>query len=47
MDFGRLPNINNVDFSLQPTPLQTQKVLQAAPKDKKAQIYIGCPVWGE
>jgi uncharacterized protein YecE (DUF72 family) len=47
MDFGRLPNINNVDFSLPPTPPQTQKVLLAAPKGKKAQIYIGCPVWGE
>lgn len=47
MDFGKLPNVNHVDFSLPPTAAQTLKVLETAGKSPSPQIFIGCPVWGE
>lgn len=47
MDFGRLPNIENVDFTLPKTPQQTWEVLSNSPANKKAEVYIGAPVWGE
>lgn len=47
MDFGRLPNIESVDFSLPETPVLTHEVLAQNKTDKPCDIYIGCPVWGE
>lgn len=47
MDFGRLPNIENVDFTLPPTPPETIKVVGKTANNKTPEIYIGCPVWGE
>lgn len=47
MDFGRLPNIENIDFSLPPTPHETIEVLGKSDKGKSTKVYIGCPVWGK
>lgn len=47
MDFGRLPNIENTDFSLPETPKETFAVLEKTVNNKTNEIFIGCPVWGE
>lgn len=47
MDFGKVANVNAVDFSFPPDAPITAKVLAAAKKTKqKPEIYIGCAKWG-
>lgn len=41
MDFGKLPSVDNVDFSLPPEPPQNATLLAALPKVTKSTIYLG------
>jgi len=41
MDFGKLPSVDNVDFSLPPEPPQNATLLAALPKATKPTIYLG------
>jgi uncharacterized protein YecE (DUF72 family) len=41
MDFGKLPSVDNVDFSLPPEPPQNAALLAALPKTTKPTIYLG------
>src|SRR5262245_35026499 len=41
MDFGKLPSVDNVDFSLPPEPIQNAEVLAALTKPAKPAIYLG------
>lgn len=41
MDFGKLPSVDGVDFSLPPEPLQNGLVLAALPKTGSPALYIG------
>ena len=46
MDFGKLSNIKNVDFTLPPDPLETLKILRGLPKqDGLPRVYVGCTGW--
>lgn len=46
MKFGKLPSIENVDFSLPITPKETETVLKALPiSNEKPEVYIGCTGW--
>lgn len=47
MDFGKLDNVDRVDFSLPPVPKETAEVLNKTGKSGQAELFIGCPVWGE
>lgn len=46
MDFGRLQNIENVNFTLPPDHAGTVKVL-GGEKASKCSVYVGCPIWAE
>ena len=46
MKFGKLLNIEEVNFSLPPTPLQTIEVLKHLKKDAEFKFYIGATGWG-
>jgi uncharacterized protein YecE (DUF72 family) len=41
MDFGKLPSVDNVDFSLPPEPPQNAALLSSLPKITKSTIYLG------
>jgi len=45
MHFGRLENIENVDFSLPGDHPANTKYLKESIPSKKPEVYIGCPVW--
>ncbi|BDS11043.1 DUF72 domain-containing protein [Aureispira anguillae] len=46
MEFGKLKNISNVDFSMGEVPLSTTKLLKKIPKDNvKPSFYFGCTGW--
>ena len=46
MEFGKLHNIENLDFKLSPTPLETVNLLRGLPKrETLPTIYIGCTGW--
>ncbi|MFN0204048.1 MAG: DUF72 domain-containing protein [Bacteroidia bacterium] len=45
MEFGKLENIENVDFSLAPLSERSLAVLGGKAAEKLA-VYVGCPVWG-
>ncbi|MFC6996327.1 DUF72 domain-containing protein [Rufibacter roseus] len=45
MDFGRLPDISNVDFRLPQDHQQTAHVLALSERPTKPSIYLGCPTW--
>ena len=44
MDFGKLPNIEGVDFALPPDHPDTSRVLGGAAHPNPV-AYVGCPVW--
>ena len=47
MKFGKLPNVENVDFSLPPEPTGNQAVLQKVKRPNATQhLYIGATGWG-
>lgn len=41
MDFGKLPSVDNVDFSLPPEPPQNAALLSSLPRTTKSTIYLG------
>ncbi|WP_394990453.1 DUF72 domain-containing protein [Emticicia sp.] len=45
MDFGKLQDISNIDFTLPPDNPLTAKFLDLAPKSQKSNIYFGLPIW--
>jgi len=45
MKFGKLPNIDQVDFSLPPDAEGTASILAKLPQSK-SQLYVGCTGWG-
>ena len=46
MKFGKLPSIENVDFTLPTPPKETEQVLHAIPPTtQKPKAYIGCTGW--
>ncbi len=45
MKFGKLPNVESVDFSLPETPQQTLRTLKQYPGDQPLRIYIGATGW--
>ncbi len=47
MDFGRLPSIDHVDFSLPKDLPATKILLNSKSSGEKFQLFVGCPVWGE
>ncbi|MCW3083802.1 MAG: hypothetical protein JWP12_1168 [Bacteroidetes bacterium] len=46
MDFGRLPSIDHVDFTMPPDNIHTSTILNSSRVASPA-IYIGCPVWAD
>jgi hypothetical protein len=46
MDFGKLPSLDNIDFTLPQDHADTARVLQQATKIQP-KIFIGCPVWAD
>jgi uncharacterized protein YecE (DUF72 family) len=46
MDFGRLENIDHVDFSLPKDHPATTKILRGK-ATTNPKVYIGCPIWTE
>lgn len=46
MEFGKLPNIENLDFSLPPDTSETAILLRGLPKSETLPyVYIGCTGW--
>ena len=48
MDFGKVENIDEIDFTLPPDALQTEQMFAGLKGHKKteAQIFVGCAKWG-
>ncbi|MCU0436963.1 MAG: DUF72 domain-containing protein [Raineya sp.] len=44
MDFGKLKDISNVDFSLPAESNENKRVLSQK-SDKVLEVYVGCPIW--
>lgn len=44
MDFGKLTNVDQVDFTLPPDAPQTASVIARSPQATPV-LFIGCPVW--
>lgn len=45
MDFGKVKNVDNIDFSLPPDAFETTAMLENSVPNSSPAIYIGCPVW--
>ena len=45
MDFGKLPDVSGVDFTLPPDNLLTEKVLSSANTAYPLEAYLGPPIW--
>ncbi len=45
MDFGKLSDLSQVDFTLPPDHPDTLPLLQQYKTNKKADVYVGLPVW--
>lgn len=46
MDFGRVKDVDAVDFSMPPDDKITQQLFKGLKKKAKPHIYIGCAKWG-
>ena len=46
MDFGKLPNVDHVDFTLPPDPPENELIIPGK-KPNKLKIHLGAPVWGD
>ncbi len=46
MDFGKLPNIENVDFTFPMEHMGNVNILPGFPSEEFS-IHIGCPIWAE
>ncbi|MGB0455182.1 MAG: DUF72 domain-containing protein [Bacteriovoracaceae bacterium] len=47
MDFGRIENFQNIDYSIPSSPEANDVILQKKPKTKDPVLYTGLPVWGD
>lgn len=47
MDFGRVADIQSVDFRLPPDPAHNAVLLESKSSGQPLQVFTGCPVWGE
>ncbi len=45
MNFGKVNNPGDIDFSLPKDAPQTKKILEAHKKDKPLEAYVGCAKW--
>ncbi len=45
MEFGKLPDISQINFQLPPQDERTTKLLQTLPKHKHTDFFVGCPIW--
>jgi uncharacterized protein YecE (DUF72 family) len=46
MDFGRVDNLKDVDFTFPDDHPVTDKLLKSLKKKKKRHVYVGCAKWG-
>jgi len=46
VDFGKLSDISQVDFSLPAESKENKRILPQKPATKP-QIYVGCPIWSQ
>ncbi|AHI05477.1 hypothetical protein BDW_04845 [Bdellovibrio bacteriovorus W] len=46
MEFGKIHNIENVNWSLPEDDPQTHTFLNSLPKDSECKFYVGAPSWG-
>ncbi|MNJ96881.1 hypothetical protein D3C87_146150 [compost metagenome] len=46
MEFGKLPSIENVNWTLPPTEALSLEYFKSLPAGGKTQFYIGTPAWG-
>lgn len=47
MEFGRVTNIDEVDYTLPSTHALSEKTFEKLSISQKPHIYIGCPVWAD
>jgi uncharacterized protein YecE (DUF72 family) len=47
VDFGRLPSVDHVDFSLPADASGTKLLLNSKASNNNFELFVGCPVWGE
>lgn len=47
MDFGKLSNVDDINFSLPPDHRRTKQVLKENKSKKGLKIFVGAPVWGD
>lgn len=47
MDFGKLPDVDEIDFSLPPDHPRTKLVLKENSSRKELKVFVGAPVWGD
>jgi uncharacterized protein YecE (DUF72 family) len=46
MEFGKLPDISQVNFAMPPSDIGTEKLLQNLQGiSQKTEFFVGCPVW--
>lgn len=45
MDFGKLPDVSGVDFTLPPDNPLTEKILSSKNSDIPVEAYLGPPIW--
>ena len=46
MDFGKLSDISQIDFSLPAESKENRRILPEKPTEKP-EIYVGCPIWAQ
>jgi len=46
MDFGKLKNIDNIDFALPADNVNNKKILNRI-SGVKPMVYVGCPIWAD
>lgn len=46
MDFGRVLNVDAVDFTMPPDHASTKTFLKTLKKDSPPKVYVGCAKWG-
>jgi uncharacterized protein YecE (DUF72 family) len=46
MDFGRIKNLDDIDFTLPSDDEANKKVLEKYKSDNLPKVFVGCPIWG-
>ncbi|MFI8379592.1 hypothetical protein [Leeuwenhoekiella sp. NPDC079379] len=47
MQFGKVENPEDIDFTLPPDHQETQVLLNSKASTKKAELYVGCAKWNK